>query len=114
MQGYAQLSKPLTTWLKKGEFQWNSEADKAFDQLKIVMSSAPVLALPDFTKTFVLEVDECNTGVGAVLMQGGRPIAFTSESQVKNIKGCLLTRRNRLHFCKLCINGGIIYINDTL
>lgn len=87
MQGYAQVSKPLTNLLKKGEFQWNPEANKAFDQLKIVMSSAPVLALPDFTKTFVLEVDACKTGIGVVLMQGQRPIAFMSQTLSKKHQG---------------------------
>lgn len=87
MQGYAQLSKPLTNLLKKGEFQWNPEANKAFDQLKIVMSSAPVLALPDFTKTFILEVDACKTEIGVVLMQGQRPIAFMSQTLSKKHQG---------------------------
>lgn len=64
---YAQLSKPLTSLLKKGTFEWSEEETEAFQKLKKVMTSAPLLALPDFSKPFIVEVDACGTGVGAVL-----------------------------------------------
>jgi hypothetical protein len=48
--------------------------------LKKVMSSTPVLAFPDFSKEFVVEINAYDTGIGAVLIQEGHPIAYFSKS----------------------------------
>jgi hypothetical protein len=44
------------------------------------MKTTPVLALPDFTRQFIVETDVCDTGIGTVLMQDGHPLAFLSKS----------------------------------
>jgi hypothetical protein len=69
VKGFSQLDAPLTDLTKKGAFRWTEEAQKTFDRMKEVMSTCPVLALPDFTQPFVLECDVSGEGTGAVLMQ---------------------------------------------
>ena len=57
----------------------DQEVDKAFKRLKAQLTIAPILALPNFAKTFELECDASGVGIRAVLLQGGHPIAYFSE-----------------------------------
>ena len=68
---YALICQPLHTALKKNAFQWGHEQQAAFEKLKEVMATPPLLALPNFELPFVLETDACDSGLGAVLMQQG-------------------------------------------
>ncbi|GKC46095.1 transposon ty3-G gag-pol polyprotein [Tanacetum coccineum] len=80
IRDYALISKPLTLLLKKQGFVWNKDAECAFYKLKEAMMQAPVLALPNFGKEFIIETDASGTGIGAVLQQDGHPIAYMSKS----------------------------------
>ncbi|WVZ53784.1 LOW QUALITY PROTEIN: hypothetical protein U9M48_004680 [Paspalum notatum var. saurae] len=75
------ISRPLYDLLKKHAlYIWTNDQEVAFQTLKQALSSAPVLQLPDFTKPFCLETYASGTGIGAVLLQEGHPIAFISKA----------------------------------
>lgn len=80
VQNYGLLAEPLTTLLKKQAFVWSESAQQAFHSLKQAMANTPVLPLPNFDKTFVVETDACNIGVGVVLSQEGHSFAYYSKA----------------------------------
>ena len=79
VKNYGKIPTTLIALLKKNSFTWTPAAAQAFQTLKMAMCTTLVLALPDFTKTFVLECDASGKGIDVVLMQEGRPLAFTSK-----------------------------------
>jgi hypothetical protein len=79
VKGFSQLCAPLTDLTKKGSFKWNDEAQVTMEKMKEVMSTCPVLALPDFGIPFTLECDASGEGIGAVLMQNRHPLAYESR-----------------------------------
>lgn len=80
IKNFASLSFDLTELLKKVSFHWNSAGKKSFDFLKIALTQASVLALPDFTDTSILQADASRTGMDAVLIQKGHLISYFSKN----------------------------------
>ena len=101
---FASIASPLHSLLKKDAvFSWTSECQKAFDRLKNLLVSAPVLAYPQFQSKypFILETDASKKGLGAVLAQqqeDGRvhPVAFASRSLSPNERNYAITELETL------------------
>jgi hypothetical protein len=78
---FSKIAKPMTDLLKKGvKFQWTDRCQSAFQQLRQLLTSAPVLAQPDHSKSFDVYCDASGTGLGCVLMQENRVIAYASRA----------------------------------
>jgi hypothetical protein len=81
VRNFGIISKLLTELLKKNVlFVWTHHHDQSFEALKTALCNSPVLALPDFSKVFSTETDASGTGIGAVLLQDGLPLAFLSKA----------------------------------
>jgi hypothetical protein len=61
------------------QFHCDAAQEKTFKKLKTTLTTAPLLALPDFGKTFEIQCDASGVGIGGVLRQEGRPIPYFSE-----------------------------------
>jgi RNase H-like domain found in reverse transcriptase len=100
IKNYGWISRPLTNLLIKNAFQWSEDASQAFRALKSAICSAPVLAMPDFSKPFILETDACDTGIGVILaavqkwrhyLQGGPFVIKTDHISLKYLLDQRLT-----------------------
>jgi hypothetical protein len=63
----------------KVEFKWTQKCQETFEALEEKLTMAPVLVLPDVHKPFSVYCNTCYTGLGCVLMQEGRVVAYLSR-----------------------------------
>ena len=116
VNGYSKIAIPLTVLLQKNAFWWDDEATQAFKELKRVMISVPVLALPDFSLPFVIETDASRFNLGVVLSQDGKLIAYFNQklgpfrSQIHLWEGSYI-RSNRCAEMALLLIDKKIYSN---
>jgi hypothetical protein len=80
IEGFSKFARPMTTLLaKKVEFKWTPSCQKSIETLKEKLTMAPVLILPDVHKPFSVYCDASYTGLGFVLIQEGRVVAYSSQ-----------------------------------
>jgi hypothetical protein len=77
---FSKIVKPITDLLKKEEkFVWNAEHHESIQTLKKLLTTSPMLAQSDIVKSFNVYCDASGTGLGCILMQEGRVIAYSSR-----------------------------------
>jgi len=80
IKDFSKISSPLTNLLKKVvKFEWSSKCEEAFQELKSRLTSAPILTLPVEGEEYIVYSDAPKNGLGCVLMQGNRVIAYASR-----------------------------------
>ncbi|WZZ15423.1 hypothetical protein YC2023_108512 [Brassica napus] len=85
VKDFSSIAKPLTKLTGKGvPFLWVEETERAFKKLKEALTTAPVLALPEQGKPYTVYTDASRVGLGCVLMQDGRVIAYASRQLRKH------------------------------
>ncbi|CAJ2628780.1 unnamed protein product [Trifolium pratense] len=80
IKSFSQIALPLTRLTRKDTpFVWNEECERSFRRLKEMLTQAPVLTIPDPTKSYVVFCDASAKGLGCVLMQDDRVVAYASR-----------------------------------
>ena len=102
IKDFAEITKPLHRLTERSShFHWNDECQWAFEELRQSLSSAPVLAFPDFSRPFILDTDASDVGIGAVLSQVDdegreRVVVYGSRLLSKPERRYCVTRRELL------------------
>ena len=80
IEGLSKIAKPMTELLKKDKkFEWTEDCEKSFNELKIRLTTAPVLTLPDIYRSFHVYCDASRQDIGCVLMQDSKVVAYASR-----------------------------------
>jgi hypothetical protein len=100
---FAEIAVPLTDLTKKGQpnaVKWGQPQEHAFKTLRDLLTRAPILRLPDFSRQFILEADASDVGVGAALMQeyddGRFPVAYASKKLLQRERNYSVIERECL------------------
>jgi hypothetical protein len=79
IKDFSKISKPMMKLLEKNKaFEWTTECQASFEELRKCLTSAPILVLPDLTKKFNIYCDASRRGLGCVLMQEGQVVCYAS------------------------------------
>ena len=80
VKGFSVIASPLTKLLRKGVmFEWSDKCQNSFEQLKEILVEAPVLTQPTSGKEYTLYSDASGIGLGCVLMQNDKVVAYASR-----------------------------------
>ena len=115
---FSDVANPLSNLLKKdAPFVWNQQCETAFNKLKSIMITQPVLKSPDFSVPFQLSVDASDVGVGAVLEQrvssAEHPVAFFSKKLNEHQRRYSTIEKETLALI-LALNHFDVYISSNI
>jgi hypothetical protein len=80
IKGFSKIASPITSLQKKGvKFEWTSKCEERFQQLKDILTSAPILKIADLDEDFVVCTDACKEGLGGVLTQKDHVVCYESR-----------------------------------
>ena len=80
IEGFSKIAVPLTQLTRKGvKFEWSGKCESSFQELKKRLVTAPVLTIPDESEGFVIYSDASKQGLGCVLMQHNKVVAYASR-----------------------------------
>ena len=108
VSGFAEIASPLHALTTKGkDFKWTEECQHSFEALRRALVISPILASPNFSKSFILDTDASDKSIGAVLSQNiegkERVCAYASRTLSKSERKYCVTRKELLavvHFIK--------------
>ena len=125
IKDFATIAKPLHKLTeKKQSFKWTYECQQAFAQLKHLLTTAPILALPDWSRPFIVDTDASDSGIGAVLSQTNEKgeehvISYASRLLTKTERNYCVTRKELLavvtflhHFRQYLIGTNFVVRTD--
>jgi hypothetical protein len=85
IEGFSKIAKPMTALLEKNDkFIWSDKCQANFEELKRRLTIAPVLTIPDLSKSFSIYCDASRLGLRCVLMQEGKIVAYASRQLRKH------------------------------
>jgi hypothetical protein len=77
IENFSKIAKPMIELLKGNTpYVWSDKCEASFQELKTRLTTTPVLTLPDASKDFVVYCDASRLGLGCVLMQGSKVVAY--------------------------------------
>ena len=89
IEDFSQLAAPMTRLTQKEvKFEWNDSCEKAFWELKMRLTSTPILIVPKRGQRYTVYCDASNNGLGYVLMQSGRVVAYGSRQLENHEQSC--------------------------
>jgi hypothetical protein len=115
IRGYAKIAYALMELTKdqyKRNFVWSDRCQAAFEKLKQLLTEAPLLKIPDFSKPFTIVTDASQVGLGGVLLQENQPCAF--ESKKFSVAECNYTTTERELLAVVhCYTKWRVYLKDN-